>query len=145
MIEVATYILLTTAPAVTAKVNDRIVYAERTETHTLPAVIIQRGSENQTHHLKGNSGRTSGLIRVTCLASSYLGASDLARVVNDRLDAFVGTVNIRDDAGQLINLRVRHILHDGQDDIPSDHRDGQGQALTFGVETNYRYAYTTPH
>lgn len=146
MITQAIYNLLSSDVTIAALIGTRIHYAERPQngegiTYKLPAIVIQRGSANNTHHLQGPSGRTSGFATVTCLADSYTSASDLANSVNAVLDGYAGLVNLKNAQGADIILPVKYILQDSQNDIPSDHRDGQGEIQTHGIAIDYRFAH----
>ena len=143
MIDQAVYELLQADAAVAAAIADRLHFAERPQSYALPAIVIQRGSAVRSHHLKGADGLTTGFVRVTCLAGSYLAAADLARLVNAAIDGWAGDVTLQGPDGQ-VTLRVGYILQDSEDDIPSEHRDGEGRITTHGVQIDLRYAHREP-
>ena len=147
MIEQIIHKLLRTSTPVTAKVSsDRIYYAEFTkiEPYELPAIVVERGSQQGRPTLKGGGSTAWGFARVTALASSYLGAVDLADLIRNRLDGFAGDVEITLEDDSTYTSRVGHLLLDDQSDISSDHKSDTGQILTHGVQIDFQYQHTIP-
>lgn len=121
----------------------RVHLAERPQKYTLPAIVIERGLNNRIPKLKGPTGTDTGFITVTGLASSYLGAKDIMRAVNTALDGYTGTVTVKDAAGDDRTVEITRMRHDGEEDTPSDHRDGQGKILTHGRSVDFRFTAIT--
>jgi hypothetical protein len=135
---------LSTSAPVAAIVGTRIHFAQRPQRYPLPAIVIQRGSAQRPHHFKGAAGTVRGFVRVTCLASTYLAARELADAVRNRLDGFAGDVAVQNAVGANTTVAVQYLMHDDAADIPSDHRDGQGDILTHGVQIDFRYQLAEP-
>lgn len=126
--------LLVSNPAIVTAVADRIHYVERPQSVTVPALVIQYGSGIPDHNMKGPTGTVRGMVRVTSLASTYLGAHDLAKLVRNALDGYTGTV---------MDMHVSYLFLNNESDIPSDHRNGQGSILTHGIQQDFNYQFTT--
>ena len=139
MVEQAVLKLLQAAPAITALVGDRVYYAERPQGDPLPAVVIERGGHNRLHAIQGHTGTTTGFIRVVSMAKSYLQAADIARDITGVLDGYAGTVNVQDADGDTVPQHIQRLKHDGQTDLPSNHRDGEGRISTHAVLTDIAF------
>jgi hypothetical protein len=142
MIEQVVYQRLTSSTPLTAAVATRIYVAERPQskvTTDLPAVVVQRGSAVAQHRLTGPVGTVQGFVRVTCLAGTYLDAATIGRLVRNRLDGFRGSAVVEGEAVRVSYLELESIA-----DVPSDHRDGQGQIKTHGVQLDFRYQTHEP-
>lgn len=124
------YTLIGASTAITDVIGSSLHYAERPQTYPLPAVVVQFISGEGDHYLKNASGLIRGSVRVTALASTYLGAHDLADLLVNRLDGYHGT-----SAG----LKIDYLKLDTRSDIPSDHRDGKDLISTHGVQLDFRY------
>lgn len=136
--------LLSTSAPITAAVADHIHYANRPQRYSTPAIVIQAWVNRRDHHLKGAAGAAYGLARVTCLASTYLAAQELGELIRNRLDGYAATLSIMDANGADVEVEVEWLKFDDGQDIPSDHRDGQGQPMTYGHQQDYRYAINEP-
>ncbi|MEM1027517.1 MAG: DUF3168 domain-containing protein [Planctomycetota bacterium] len=142
MIEQAVYQRLESSSPLTEAVGTRVYIAERPQVKLntdLPAVVVQRGSGVPDHQLDGPVGTLRGFVRVTCLSGQYLDAEKIARLVRNRLDGYRDRLVIE---GQ--DIRVSYVELESIDDIPSDHRDGQGQIKTHGVQLDFRYQTHEP-
>lgn len=142
MIEQAVYQRLESSTPLTEAVGTRVYIAERPQVKLntdLPAVVVQRGSGVPDHQLDGPVGTVRGFVRVTCLAGQYLDAEKIARLVRNRLDGYRDRLVIEDQ-----DIRVSYVELESIDDIPSDHRDGQGQIKTHGVQLDFRYQTHEP-
>ena len=145
MIAQAAYQLLTTSAPIAAKLGGRIHYDQRPEGGQLPAVVIQSWTTQQDRHLKGiGYGSAYGILRLTVFADTYLGADDIAGLIFMRLEGYRGAVEIQDAEGNPASITIERLHFDDSTELPSDHRDGQGQVLTHGRQLDYRFAITTP-
>ncbi len=139
MIEQVVHKLLSEAESISgASIN--IHYGERPQKYPLPAVVIQRGRANHRHTLKGASGKVNGSVRVTVLAGSYLAPDALKEKVRLCLDGYAGTVAIKDEDGQEQTVTIKSLKLLDDDDIPSDHRDGEGKIRTHGIQMDFDYS-----
>lgn len=144
MIAQAVQILLLADAAISAIVGTRVHLAERPQKFPLPSIVVQVGSAAEQHHLRGRTGTVRGFVRATVLAGTYLAAQDLATAVRAALAGYSGTVIVQDAQGIAQDLHIDSLLHDDQTDIPTDHRDGAGQAMTHGVQIDFRYCNQKP-
>lgn len=142
MIEQVCHKLLTTSAAVTAKATGGAHYAERPQKYPLPAIVIQLVTAPRSHHLKGSTGRIVGVVRITTLARTYLDAKSLTASIINRLDGYSGTITVKNEEGVDVDVRVKYLMLDDEQPIPSDHRDGQGTIQTHGRQLDFRYSLT---
>lgn len=145
MISQVAYQVLNGFAGVTSRVSNAIYYAERPQEAIaiprLPAIVIEHPDEQIENHLKGPINRTRGNLHINALATTYLGAKDVARQINAALNGYQGQPVTRLDDGTEITLKVAYILTTNETDLPTDHRDGQGRILTHGRLVIFRYSY----
>ena len=141
MIAQAAIHLLHSSDAINAIVGQRTHYTQRPQGDALPALLIQSWATRHDHHQKGvGEGASYGILRVTALARTYTTAADLAALVRNRLDGRTGPHDIADPEGNAATIDIEWLLIDDEAELPTDHRDGQGQPLTHGRQTDFRYA-----
>lgn len=145
MIAQAAHFMLIGSAATNAKVSGRVHYTHRPQGDPLPALVVQSWHTNQDHHLKGvGLGSTYGILRVTALAATYSAAAELTTLIRNLLDGVTGAKPISSATPTPPTVNVQWLLFDDEMDLPTDHRDGQGQPLTHGRQIDFRYAITTP-
>ena len=86
---------LATHPAVTALVSARVYPYALPQRASLPAVVYSVVSGTRVHAHDGFAGLTSTRVRCHCIASTYLGAHQLAEAVTAALDDMAGFARIR--------------------------------------------------
>ena len=132
MIEVATRMLLTEAPAVQTLVGDRVYFAVAAQDERRPRIVLTLVSSNRAHVFGGAGGYTKGRMQVDCFGPSYPQAKELAKAAQDALDNFVGTKD-----GTLIDW----IETEEVKDIPVAAPAGGAAPTTFGVTFDARFMH----
>lgn len=139
MIAEAVHQLLRTSPAIGGATGaPTIDYAERPQGEPLPGLVITREPVTRSDHAKGAADVQRGAVGVVCMAATYLAAQELADRVTAALNGFSGSVVI--EAGE---VRL-HLINPTTSDVPSDHRDGEGQIRTHGVRVSFRFVLHEP-
>lgn len=92
LVESAIYNLLVSDVAIAALVSSRVYPLILPQNATYPALVYSKVSGARLHHLTGSAGRAMPRITVSCWATTYLGAKQLAALVRATLDGFRGTL-----------------------------------------------------
>ena len=110
---------------------------------TLPACIITLPDSQRLNSLKGPVDTQRGTVRVACLGKTYHEADRLARQVTDTRAGTSGPHVFDADGGQTQTVTVKYLHHDDTRELPSEHRDGEGQIATHGFAVDFRFSMST--
>ena len=132
--------LLLEDDSISQVVTDRVHFAERPIKTPTPAIVLTRGPSSIAQTLKKPAGFTVGSVNVNVLTPTYLTAADLARKVDAVLNGFTGKVPIVDEDETQMLLQVDYLKNRGETDLGSEHRDGEGQIATHGIEVEYGFS-----
>ncbi|MEM8783069.1 MAG: DUF3168 domain-containing protein, partial [Planctomycetota bacterium] len=131
MIETVARTILLADASIADLVGERVEFGHRPQQHPTPAIVLQDDAATTNTHLKGSTdGVERGTLRATCLAASYTAARELKALVLTALDK----PHPDPVAGHRVTLRAPRPRP-----IRSDHRDGQDQPLTHGVQIDLEY------
>lgn len=83
-------------PAVSAIVGARIYFVRLPDKATLPAITIQRVSGARLTAHSGRTKHASPIFQVNCWGKTYKAAKELAKVLQQELEGFKGTMGSTD-------------------------------------------------
>ena len=130
-IETAVRKVLTDASGVTDLVSTRIFPLTAPQSSTKPFVVYEIDSLEPEDSLGGHSGLTHADISISCWASTYASAKDVAAKVRTALMDFTGTSD---------SVRVYWASHDNSRDAVVWPNDGTEMPV-YGVEQDWRVAF----
>lgn len=135
----AVYKLLSQASAIASLVGNHIHYAQAPQGQTQPYLVLQHAGLTGEQFHGGSSDFHTGIIRVSAIAPTYLGAADLARAVRQTLNGYSGEVVTNEST-----LRIAYIALEDEDEIPAILAEGQSQPRAYGRSIDFRYGIHEP-
>ena len=85
--------LLSSDPAIAARVSDRIYPVVLPQGMTLDSVVYNRIVENESYHYTGSSGLVTARMQIDAWSKTPDGANELGDLIKERLSGFSGQVS----------------------------------------------------
>lgn len=132
MVEDSLLSFLTTTPALSILINERVYLAARPQNERRASLVLTRISKKKFPTMEGTGPTQLGVIQVDCLGPTYGDAKVLAKAVSDTLEGFSGTLS---------GTKFHWINITDESDIPTVPLEGKAQP-TFGVSLDVRFLAT---